>query len=118
MAYLFLRQFLAGNGLVLQVVRAIDTAVYAVVGKVERCEHHDAVAVELPLDFLGKVEDTFRQVGQVAFQQYGGFAVGQSLAKRRLFDELLYQGTVVLMGAGVFQCIDNLLVVDELFRYF
>ena len=48
-----LSELLAGNGLVLGVVRAVETAVDAVVRQVQRREKHNPVAVESLLDFFG-----------------------------------------------------------------
>ena len=44
-AYLLLREFLAGDGTVLGMIRAIDATVHAIVGKVKRGKHHNAVAM-------------------------------------------------------------------------
>ena len=67
-AYLLLRQLLAGNGTVLGVVRAIDTAVYTIIGKIQRSEHDNAVAIKFPFDFLCQMKDAARQIRLVALQ--------------------------------------------------
>ncbi len=71
----FLREFLAGYALVLRVIRAVHAAVDAVVGQIERGEHHDAVAVEAPLDVLGQFKDLVHEIRFVAVKQDGGLAV-------------------------------------------
>ena len=73
--YLLLREFLAGNSLVLQMIRAIHASIHTVIGQVQRCEHHDTVAVELMLNLPCQMEDTLDQVGLVTLQQQGGFPV-------------------------------------------
>ena len=42
---------------VLHMVRAVGTPVDTVVGQIQRCKEHNAVAVEILLDLLGKTED-------------------------------------------------------------
>ena len=49
-----LRELLPGDVLVLYMIGAIHATVDAVVGQVQRCEHHNPVAVELLLDFTGQ----------------------------------------------------------------
>ena len=49
---LFLGKLDAGNVFVFHMIRAVHTAVDAVVGEIERCEHDDAVAVEIFFDLL------------------------------------------------------------------
>ena len=49
----FLRELLAGNGLVLRVVGTVKAAVYAVVREVERRKQHNAIPVEGLLYFFG-----------------------------------------------------------------
>lgn len=113
----FLREFLAGNRLVLGMIGAVGATVHAMVRQIKRSEHHDAVAVKLLFDFFGEMEDTLRQVRLVAFQQECRFAVGQSFAEGGFFDKLLNQGTVVLIVLGIIQRIQNLVVVDKLFCF-
>ena len=58
-ANLFLRELLSGYGLVLRVVRTIQTAVDAVVREVQRSEENDSVSVERKFDFLCNFIDAF-----------------------------------------------------------
>ena len=110
-----LGELAAGYGLVLGVVRTIYAAVHAIVGEIERCEHHDAVAVEALLYFFCQMEDAVYQIGDVALQEHGSLTVGQSAAFRRLLKQILYQLPIVLMLRCVLQRIENLLMVDKLF---
>ena len=65
---LLLRELLAGDGFVFEVIGAIGTAVHAVVRQVERSEHHNAVAVELLFNLFGQAEDAFGQIRLIAFE--------------------------------------------------
>lgn len=56
--------------------------------------------------------------GRVAFQQDGGFAVGDALRRFGLVQYMLYQGAVVPVGPRVFHRFYYFAVVDELFGYF
>ena len=70
-----LGEFLAVDGLVLEVIRAIHAAVHAIVRQIERSEHHDAVSVEFLLDVACQLMDALYQIGFFTLQQHGGFAV-------------------------------------------
>ena len=48
--YLLLRELTAWNGAVLCVIRAVDTAIDAVVREVQRGKHHNTVAVDTLLE--------------------------------------------------------------------
>ena len=52
---LFLGKLDAGNVFVFHMIRAVHTAVDAVVGEIERGKHDDAVAVEGLLDLLSQL---------------------------------------------------------------
>ena len=67
-ADLFLRKLYARDGFVDPVIGAVDAAVYAVVGQIKRGEQHDAVAVELLFDVLGKLEDLLIFFGDLTGQ--------------------------------------------------
>ena len=123
-AHLLLGQLLAGDLLVLEVVGAVDTAVDAVVGEVERGEHDDAVAVEGQLDLLGDLVDLLDLLGNVAGQEDGGLAVGKPRADvagiRLLRTRLVQNGVdelhVALVGLGVCESLADLAVMDEFLR--
>lgn len=116
--YLLLGELLAEHGLVLRMVGAVGAPVDAVVGEVERREHDDSVAVYPLLEPAGQCEHPFVEVGKVAFQQDGGFAVGDALRRFGLVQYMLYQGAVVPVGPRVFHRFYYFAVVDELFGYF
>ena len=105
------------DGLVLEMIRTIYTSVHAIIGQVERGEHHDAVSVEFLLDVACQLVDALYQIGFLAFQKHHGFAMRESLAKSSLLDERLNEGTVILVLAGVFQRFLYLGMADEFFRY-
>ena len=81
-------------------------------------EHDNSVAVYLLLEPAGQREHPFVEVGQVALQQEGGFAVGDALGRFGLVQYVLYQGAVVPVGPRVFHRLYYFAVVDELFGYF
>ena len=112
-ADVLLCQFLAGDGLVLCVVGTVGTTVHAIVRQVQRGEHHDAVAVEFLLDFAGQTVDFLHQFRVVTFQEYGSFAVGESLAQAGLFNDGTYQFLVLALALGIFQGIQNFFVADK-----
>lgn len=109
-----LRQLAARDGAVLGVIGAVDAAVHAVVRKVERGEHHDAVAVEAPLELACEREHALRQLGAVAFEQYGRLAVAEAPAFGGLVENLGHERFVVAVAGGIFQRPADLCVVDEL----
>ena len=77
---LFLSQFLSLDCFVLSVVRAVNAAVYAVVGQVQRREHYDSVAVEFFFDFVSQLEDFFVNLRVVTFQQQHCFLISETFA--------------------------------------
>ena len=115
-SHFLLRQLLARYVAVLPVVGAVDAAVDAVVGQIQRREHDDAVAVELLLDLPGQRGDLRLHLGVFIGQQHGGFAVGKPLALARLVEDGADEGHVVLVQVGVGECVLDLLMVDELLR--
>ena len=98
---LVLGELLARDVLVLHVVGAVDAAVDAVVGEVERREHDDAVAVEVLLDLLGEGIDFGVLLGDVAVEEDSGLAVGESLAETCLVQDFVDERLVVAVLLGV-----------------
>jgi len=115
-AYLLLREFLAGDGTVLGMIRAIDATVHAIVGKVKRGKHHNAVAIEFPFDFTCQMIDALHQFRLVTFQQQGRLPMGKPLAQSSLVNQTFDERTVVAVCLRILQCIQYLLVIDEFFR--
>ena len=119
-----LRQLFARNVLVFQMVGAVDAAVDAVVGEVERRKQHDAVAVERELDLLGELVDLGDLFGDVAGEQHRGLAVRQPGAvyaarrrlRARLFQQRVDERGVVFVCLGVAQGLEDFRVVDEFLR--
>ena len=122
--HVLLAELDAGDVLVLAVVGTVDAAVDAVVGEVERREHHDAVAVEGELDLLGELIHLLHLFGDLAGQQHGGLPVRQPCADRSgggvagagLFQQAVDEFDVVLVLLRVAERLLNLFVVDEFVR--
>jgi hypothetical protein len=116
-AYLFLRQFLAVDSFVLGVIGAIDTAVDAVVGEIERRKHYYAVAIETVFYLIGKGEYLLNEVGVVALEKQSCLAVCESLEAACFFEYLGHESVVAGVGAGIVHCGEYLAIVDELGCY-
>ena len=108
-----LGQLLAGDVLVLTVVGAVGAAVDAVIAQVQGRKHDDTVAVEILLDLLGQRIDLLIPVFQLTGQQHGCFPVAQALAQLRLLDDGIDEDSIGLMGVGIGQGIQHLLMVNE-----
>ena len=123
-AHLVLRELFAGDVLVFEVIGAVDAAVDAVVGKIQRCEHHDAVAVERQLDLVGELVHLLDLVGEVAGEQHRRLAVVKpraddaiaAFARARLVENRVDQFDVALVGFGIGDGVQDLLIVDEFLR--
>ena len=79
LADLFLRELDAGDA-VGAAEPAVFAVVHAVVGKIERREHHDALAVNAFLDLLGQMEDAIQRGRIFHIQKHRGLAVGEAPA--------------------------------------
>ena len=112
---LFLGQFLAGHMLVLPVIGAVHAAVDAVVGKIERGEEHNAVAVEFLLYLFSEFENGLHLVRQRTGQQSRCFPVGKPLAQLRLFNNAVDFRRIVAVPVCVFERGKNFIVINELF---
>ena len=66
-------------------IRAVGTAVDAIVREVQRCKHYDTVAVQLLFDFFGEMKDVFYQIGPVSYTHLVS-GVGISFGADRIFD--------------------------------
>ena len=113
---LLLGKFLAGNRAVLGVVRAIYTAVYAIVRQVKRGEEDYAVAVEFLLDFPGEGIYLLLQVRVGAVQQDRRLTVAQPLAKCSFLKDLQHAGTVGAFARGRLKGPEHSFVVYESVR--
>ena len=112
-ADLLLRQLFARDMAVFLMIRAIGAAVYTVVGEVQRCEHHDAVAVELLLDLGSLRKNALQRVLVLAGKQDGRFPVRQSLEFVGLVDQAVDQFQVVFVFVRIAERIANFLIVDK-----
>ena len=123
-AHLLLRELFAGDVLVFEVIRAVNAAVDAVVGQIQRREHHDAVAVKRLLDLVGQAVDLLVLFGNVARQQHRRLAVGQPRAGAavavlfgaRFFEQLVNERGVVLVLVRVSDGCQYFFMVDEFLR--
>ena len=121
----FLRQLFAADMFVFQMVWAVQAAVDAIVGQIQRCEHDDAVAVKGKLDLLCNFIHFLDFFRNVTGQKHGGFPMRQSFTVNAVsgffrtcflkqgIDEL----NIVLVFLGVAQCVEDFLVVDKLFCF-
>jgi len=114
----FLRQLTPQYRLVLGMVRAIHATVHTIIGKVQRSEHHDAVAIKTLLDVACQGKHLFRQVLLPGSQQHGRLAMGKPFAKACFLQYGHDERTVVLMRFGVCHCLTYLRVGDKLFGAF
>ena len=120
---LFLGKLDAGNVFVFHMIRAVHTAVDAVVGEIERGKHDDAVAVEGLLDLLSQLVHLCNLFRNVAGQQHRCLPVGESgtvgLGAVGTFDRSCFcqdfvdQGQVVFVFLRVADGVEDFLMVDE-----
>ena len=114
---LVLRELFPGDVLVFGVVGAVQAAVDAVVGEIQGGEEDDAVAVKVLFDLLGQGVDLLIFVLQLTGEQDGGLPVTQTLARPGLLQDGADDLPVGLVGVGVGQAVQNLLVIDEFLRF-
>ena len=112
---ILLGQLFAGDVLVFVVIGTVGAAVDAVIGEVKRRKHHDAVAVKALLDLHGQFLDLLNQVRLFAFQQNRSLPMAEALAIVGALDQTLNQRPVGLILLGIFQGVQNFLMVDEFF---
>ena len=87
-ANLVLGELTAGDGLVFEMIGAVDASVHTVVGEIERSKHYDTVAIEPLLYATGKLGCGGYDFGLFRFEERERFAVGESLH----FFALFYDG--------------------------
>ena len=85
--YLLLGELLAADVLVLEVVRTVNAAVYAVVREIQRREHYDSLAVKVLLDLLGEGVDLLELFGILAGEKHTRLSVVDTLAQLCLLDD-------------------------------
>ena len=111
---LLLGQLLPGNVLVLHMIGTVHTAVDAIVGQVQRGKNHDPVAVKVQLDLLRQFVYLRQLVRQLACQQHGSLPVGQTLPQLCLFNDLIDQLHIRLVGICISQSVPDFIVVDKI----
>ena len=122
---LLLGEFFPGDVLIFQMVGAVNTAVDAVVGKVEGGEHNDAVAIEVQLDLPGQVLHFLHLFGNVTGQKHRCLPVGKPRAGEAVFGSLgsglfqkaVDQGNIALVFLGITDGFQNFLVGNEFFGF-
>ena len=115
-ADLLLGQLLAADGMVPLMIGAVDAAVHAVIGQVQRRKKHDALSVELLLDLPGQPVHPLIEIRQVAFQQHRRLPMAQALAVLRLFQYRGDELPIAFVFGRIFQGIQYLPIVDEFLR--
>ena len=71
-----LSELLSCDMLVFVMIRAVNTAVYAIVGKIKRSKHNDSVAVESKLNLICELIHLLNLLGNVAGKEDGSLSVG------------------------------------------
>ena len=112
-----LGQFLATYALVLCVIRAIDTAIDAVVGEIQRREHNYAVAIEAVLYLICQGIYLLHYSGIVALKQQSRLAMGYALAGTRLVEYTVDEFKVTAVLTSILHCRVYLTITDELRCY-
>ena len=116
-----LSKLLPRNAPVLEVVRTVDTAVDAVVGKIKRREHDYSVAVEGQLYLPCERVHLLDLLRNIAGQEHRGLAVGKPRAGHaapafsgtRLFQQRIYKLKVMLVCLRVGDGLADLRVAYE-----
>ena len=113
LANLILSQLLTANMLILGMVRAIQTAVDAIIGKIQWGKQYNTIAVVILLNLTSQIID-FLQLGLVVTgQKYGSLPMGKSLAQLSLSNNLIHNLHIVLVFVSIFQGCLNFLVRDK-----
>ena len=79
-------------------IRAIDATIHAIVGKVKRGKHHNAVTIEFLFDFTRQMKNTLYQFRLVTFQQQGRLPMGKPPAQSSLVNQTLDERTIVAVS--------------------
>ena len=86
-AHFVLCELLARQLGVFGMIGAVDTAIHTIVGKIERCEKHDAITIEALLHLACQVVDALSDLWIVAEQEHSRLPVAQSLTERSFGDQ-------------------------------
>ena len=94
-------------------IRAVLTAVDAVVGEIQRSEHDDAVAVELLLDIAGELIDLLVFILQLTVEQDKRILMGDTLHLARFFKDAVDHLAVVFVFLCIGETAADFLIADE-----
>ena len=112
-AHFLLRHFFAGNMFVFGMIRTIDAAVDAIVGKIQRRKQNNPVAVKVFFYLFGQRTDFRVFVRRFTGQQNRSFAMGKTLAQFCLVENFINQRYVVFVGFGIFQSRQYFFMADK-----
>ena len=112
---LLLAELPARNRAVLAMVRAVDTAIDAVIGKVQGCEEHYPVTIKCLLDFPGQREKTLVHFRDVAVQEDRSLFMREPMQGSSLVQDAFDEAPVAFVPGGIIQALANFLVADEFF---
>ena len=84
-AHFLLRQLFSCNMLVFRMVRAVLTAVNAIVGQIQRRKHYDAVPVKFLLDLFRQLVNFLVFFFQLTIQQHDRLFMGKPFHFFRFF---------------------------------
>ena len=97
-------------------VRTVSTTIYAVIREIQRCKHHNTVAIKLLLNFCGLCKDAFQCVFVFTGEQDSRLAMRQSFEFIGLVDEAVNQFQVVLIFFRIAEGIANFFIVNKFSR--
>ena len=111
--HLFLCQFFPRDVLVLHMVWTVQTAVYAVIGQIERGKQHNTVPVKILFYLLRKIIDFLYLSFILAGKQNACIAMTQTFALFGLLYYFINKSKIVLMFFGILHSLPDLFVIDE-----
>ena len=125
LTHLFLCQLFPRYVLILQMVRAVQTTVDAVIGQIQGRKHYNAVPVKCQLDLLRDPVHLLHLLRDLTFQKHRCLSVRQPLtdsSRRRLLGTCFLQNTVdqfhiVFVLFCVLQRCQNLFMADKFFCF-
>ena len=107
-------EFFTGNRAILHMIRTVNTAVYAVIGKIKRSKHHNTVTVKFTFDLHGKLKYLFVFIFQSTIQKQQSFTVVQTFAIFGFGNDLTDQSCITFVFLCEFESCLNLAVVNEI----
>ena len=118
---LLLSELLSCDMLVLIVIRAINAAVYAIVGKIKRSKHNDSVAVKGELYLVSELVHLLNLFRDIAGKKNGSLSVCKAgtgnavviLLRASLFKQRIDKLNIVLIFFCIFDCCKDFFIIDE-----